>query len=68
MKTTMKETIEEAAENHWKMQYLMALDESTKPYVIQDFTAGAKSDAARDYWFSQIKNKQKRNQAKNKKS
>jgi hypothetical protein len=37
-----KGTIEEAAEIYWKMQYLMALDESTKPYIIQDFTAGAK--------------------------
>jgi polyhydroxyalkanoate synthesis regulator phasin len=31
------------AEEHWKMQYIMALDESTKPYIIQDFIAGANS-------------------------
>jgi hypothetical protein len=37
-----QETLEEAAENHWKMQYIMALDESTKPYIIQDFISGAK--------------------------
>ena len=55
----MKETIEEAAENHWKMQYLMALDESTKPYVIQDFIAGTKSDASRDYWFEKFQEQDK---------
>jgi len=32
--------IEEAAETHWRMQYIMALDESTKPYIIEDFKAG----------------------------
>jgi hypothetical protein len=37
-----KETIEELAEKYWKMQYIMALDESTKPYIIQDFIAGYK--------------------------
>jgi hypothetical protein len=52
-----QETLEEAAEKHWKMQYIMALDESTKPYIIEDFIAGAKSDAARDYWFEQFKKK-----------
>lgn len=31
------------AEKHWKLQYIMALDESTKPYIIQDFIAGANS-------------------------
>jgi hypothetical protein len=30
------------------MQYLMALDESTKPYVIQDFAAGAKWQQEQD--------------------
>jgi hypothetical protein len=43
-----QETIEEAAEHHWKMQGLMALDESTKPYIIQDFTAGAKWQQEQD--------------------
>lgn len=57
----MKETIEEAAERIW-------LDSKSQLTSKSSFTAGAKSDAARDYWFSQIKNKQKRNQAKNKKS
>lgn len=37
-----QKTIEEAAEYHWKMTYMMALDESTKPYIINDFIAGAK--------------------------
>jgi hypothetical protein len=37
----MTETIEQAAENHWKMTYVMALDDSTKPYIIEDFKAGA---------------------------
>jgi len=41
-KEPKQETLEEAAEHHWKMQYLMALDESIKHYVIQDFIAGAK--------------------------
>ena len=40
--------VEEAAENHWKMQYIMALDESTKPYIIQDFIAGAKWQQEQD--------------------
>ena len=31
------------AEDHWKLQYIMALDESTKPYIIEDFIAGANS-------------------------
>jgi hypothetical protein len=43
-----QETLEEAAEHHWKMQGLMALDESTKPYIIQDFTAGAKWQQEQD--------------------
>jgi hypothetical protein len=55
-----KETVEKAAEKHWKMQYIMALDESIKPYIIEDFIAGAKSDAARDYWFEQFNNKQQK--------
>ena len=44
-----QETLEEAAEYHWKMQYIMALDESTKPYIIQDFIAGAKWQQERMY-------------------
>jgi hypothetical protein len=32
--------LEELAEYYWKMQYIMALDESTKPYIIEDFKAG----------------------------
>jgi len=43
-----QETLEEAAEIYWKMQYIMALDESTKPYIIQDFTAGAKWQQEQD--------------------
>jgi hypothetical protein len=47
--TDLEIAIKEAAEIYWKMQYLMALDESTKPYIIQDFTAGAKWQAERMY-------------------
>jgi len=54
---TKQESIEEAAEKHWKMQYIMSLDESTKPYIIQDFIAGVKSEAAKNYWYEQFKNK-----------
>jgi len=36
------ETLEEAAENHWRLQYVMSLDQTTKPYIIEDFKAGAK--------------------------
>jgi len=32
--------LDELAEHYWKMQYIMALDESTKPYIIEDFKAG----------------------------
>jgi len=53
MKATMKETIEEAAEKHQKGGYEWQNEKR------KSFTAGAKSDAARDYWFSQFKNKQK---------
>jgi hypothetical protein len=49
LKQSKQETLEEAAEHHWKMQYLMALDESIKHYVIQDFIAGAKWQAERLY-------------------
>lgn len=35
--------LEKEAEYYWEMQYLMALDESTKPYIINDFIAGANS-------------------------
>ena len=44
-----QETLEEAAEYHWKMQYIMALDESTKPYIIQDFITGANWQQQRMY-------------------
>ena len=36
-------TIEEEAEQHWSMTYMMAKDESIKPYVVNDFIAGANS-------------------------
>lgn len=51
--------VEEAAKNHWKMQYIMALDESTKPYIIQDFIAGAKWQQEQDknkYSEEEVKN------------
>lgn len=35
--------LEQEAENHWKMAYIMGLDESTKSYIINDFIAGANS-------------------------
>lgn len=46
---TYTETIEEAAEKY------IAEDNNNKYY--KDFIQGAKSDAARDYWFEQFKNK-----------
>ena len=33
--------LQQEAENHWKMTYIMGLDASTKPYIINDFIAGA---------------------------
>lgn len=45
----MKETIEEAAERYIS-------DDNNNRYY-EDFIQGAKSDAARDYWFEQFKNK-----------
>lgn len=36
----LMDKVEELAEKYWKSQYLMAMDESIKPYVIQDFKAG----------------------------
>lgn len=42
-------TLEEAAEHHWKMTCIMSLDESTKPYIINDFKAGAEWQAKRMY-------------------
>lgn len=32
--------VERLAENHWRNQYIMALDEYTKPYIIEDFKIG----------------------------
>ena len=40
-----KETLEEAAENHVKMQYPMGVE---KEYPINDFIAGAKWQAEQD--------------------
>jgi hypothetical protein len=40
----MMKTIEEEAEQHWSMTYMMAKDESIKPYVVNDFIAGANSN------------------------
>lgn len=44
-----QETLEEAAIQHHKKQYMMSLDESIKPYVIADFIAGAKWQAEKMY-------------------
>jgi hypothetical protein len=44
-----QETLEKAAENYVEMEYLMGVE---KEYPKADFIAGAKSDAARDYWYS----------------
>lgn len=49
------ETIEEAAENHWRLQYVMSLDETTKPYIIEDFKAGAKWVQERMYSEEEVK-------------
>jgi len=35
-----EDDIDELAEYYWKMQYIMALYESTKPYIIEDFKSG----------------------------
>ena len=53
---TMKETIEEAAEDYFLFN-IFCDDITDFEQVIANrcFTAGAKSDAARDYWFSQFK-------------
>jgi hypothetical protein len=32
--------VDALGEYHWKMKYIMALDEFTKPYIIEDFKAG----------------------------
>ena len=49
------ETLEEAAENHWRLQYVMSLDETTKPYIIEDFRTGAKWMQERMYSEEDIK-------------
>lgn len=36
-------SIEKMAEYHWRMQYIMALDESIKPYIIEDYKSGFKA-------------------------
>lgn len=56
LKIKKQQRLEEAAENHWKMQYIMALDKSTKPYIIQDFIAGTKWQAERMYSEEEIIN------------
>jgi hypothetical protein len=50
----MKETIEEAAENHQKGGYEWQNEKR------KSFTAGAKSDAARDYWFEKFQEQDKK--------
>jgi hypothetical protein len=50
-----QETLEEAAENHWRLQYVMSLDETTKPYIIEDFRTGAKWMQERMYSEEDIK-------------
>jgi hypothetical protein len=49
----MKETIEEASENHQKGGYEWQNEKR------KSFTAGAKSDAARDYWFEKFQEQDK---------
>jgi hypothetical protein len=53
MKTTMKETIEEAAERIW-------LDSKSQLTSKSSFIAGAKSDAARDYWYEKFQEQDKK--------
>jgi hypothetical protein len=50
-----KETLEEAAE-----KYENSFKESIGTESV-DFIAGAKSDAARDYWFKQFQQEQDKN-------
>jgi len=50
----MKERIEEASENHQKGGYEWQNEKR------KSFTAGAKSDAARDYWFEKFQEQDKK--------
>jgi hypothetical protein len=50
--------IEEAAEKHAKQQYGNSCGaKEERKTCKEDFIAGAKSDAAKDYWFEQFKKK-----------
>lgn len=39
--------LEAEAEKHWDLQYMMAKDESVKPYIINDFKRGALCSTAK---------------------
>lgn len=56
-----QETLEEAARNYANITHNRPLDEEERYYrdyqKYDGFIAGAKSDAARDYWFKQFKKK-----------
>jgi hypothetical protein len=47
-----EETLEEAAAKYVETKWEPAQDENGESFI-----AGAKSEAARDYWFEQFKNK-----------
>ena len=59
----IKETIEDAAKKHALKMWGTYVDETHKDLftetlgdiTIKDFTDGAKSDAAKNYWYEQFK-------------
>ena len=59
-----KETLEEAAEKLYPINSngsameMLGNHQLNNSYKQEGFIAGAKSDAARDYWFKQFKKKQ----------
>ena len=52
---TKQETLEEAAEKLYPINFV--LDYDTNEDIRNIWIEGAKSDAARDYWFEQFKKK-----------
>jgi hypothetical protein len=53
-----QETLEEAAMSYLDRTYSLSYERTTWQKLHEKtFAAGAKSDAARDYWFEQFKNK-----------
>jgi hypothetical protein len=53
-------SIEEAAEKSWNLNHIGPDNNSYNPYAYKaGFIAGAKSDAAKDYWYEQFKQEKK---------